>query len=66
MCTLHGKKNLVIHIRNLKQALEHGLKLQKVHKAIAFHQEAWFKRSNGMNTELRKKGRMILKKTLTN
>ena len=37
------KKNYVVHIRNLKQALGHGLKLKQVCKAIAFCQEAWLK-----------------------
>ena len=40
---LHNKNNYVVHIRALKQALKHGLKLRKVHKAIAFYQEAWLK-----------------------
>ena len=60
------KKICVVHIRNLKQALEHGLKLKKVPKAIAFYQEAWLKAYIDMNTELRKKGNMILKKTYSN
>ena len=31
----------VIHIRSLKQALNHGLILKKVHSVIKFYQEAW-------------------------
>ena len=31
---LHNKTEFVIHIRNLKQALNHGLVLQKVHRMI--------------------------------
>ena len=38
--THYNKKNYVVHIRNIKQALEHGLKLRKVHKVIDFYQEA--------------------------
>ena len=41
-------------MRNIKQAIKYGLKLKKVHKAIAFHQEAWLKPYIDMNTELRK------------
>ena len=48
-------KNYVVHIRNLKQALQHGLKLKKMHKAIGFYQEARLKTYIDMNTELRKK-----------
>ena len=33
------KKEYVMHIRNLKQALNHELVLKKVHKAIKFNQE---------------------------
>ena len=34
VCNLHDKKNCVIHIRALKQALNHGLVLKQVHKVI--------------------------------
>ena len=52
VCTLYDKK--VAFIRNMKQELEHGLKLRKVHEAVAFYQEAWLKSYIDMNTELRK------------
>ena len=54
MCNLRNKKKYVIHIRSLKQALNHGLKLKKVHRIIEFNQEAWLKPYIDMNTELRK------------
>ena len=38
---LHDKTEYVIHIRNLKQALNHGLILKKVHRVIKFNQKAW-------------------------
>ena len=38
---LHDKTEYVIHIRNLKQALNHGLVLEKVHRVIKFNQNAW-------------------------
>ena len=31
-CNLHDKKNHVVHIRSLKQTLNHGLILKKVHE----------------------------------
>ena len=34
VCNLYGKNNCVIHMRNLKQALNPGLILKNVHKAI--------------------------------
>ena len=40
VCNLQDKKNYVVHINVLKQALDHGLKLRKVHRVIEFDQEA--------------------------
>ena len=57
VCNLYDKKGYVIHIRALKQALNHGLILTKVHRVIQFNQEAWLKPSFDMNTELRKKAK---------
>ena len=54
LCNLCNKKNYVVHIKSLKQELNHGLKLKKVHKIIEFNQEAWLKPYIDMNTELRK------------
>ena len=50
-------KNCVVHIRSLKQALNHGLVLKGVHKVIQFNQEAWLKEYVDMNTELRKQAK---------
>ena len=47
------KKN-VVHIKSLKQALNHGLKLKKIYRIIEFNQKSWLKRYIDMNTELRK------------
>ena len=52
---LHDKKNYVVHISVLKPALDHGLKLRKVHRVIEFNQKAWLKEYIDVNTELRKK-----------
>ena len=54
ICSIEDKKKYVIHIRALKQALNHGLKLKKVHRVIQFKQKAWLKVYIDMNTELRK------------
>ena len=53
-CDLHNKKKYVVHIKSLKQALNHGLKLKRVHRVIEFNQKAWLKPYIDMNTELRK------------
>ena len=55
VCNLRDKKKHVVHISILKLALNHGLKLKKVHRVIEFNQEAWLKKYIDMNTELRKK-----------
>ena len=54
VCNLRTKKKYVVHIRSLKQALNHRLKLKKVHRIIEFNQEEWLKPYIDMNTELRK------------
>ena len=50
---IEDKKKYVIHIRALKQTLNNGLRLKKVHKIIQFKQKAWLKVYIDMNTELR-------------
>ena len=40
VCNVHDKENYVIHILALKQELNHGLKLTKVHRVIELRQEA--------------------------
>ena len=54
VCNIHDKKKYVVHIRSLKQALNYGLKLKKVHRIIEFNQESWLKPYIDMNTGLRK------------
>ena len=51
---LHDKTEYVIHIRNLKEALNYGLVLKKVHRVIKFNQKAWLKSYIDINTDLRK------------
>ena len=55
--SLHDKTEYVIHIINLKQALNHGLVLKKVHRVIKFVQKAWLKAYIDVNTELRNKAK---------
>ena len=53
-CDLHNKKKYVVHIKSLKQALNHGLKLKRVHRVIEFNQKTWLKPYIDINIELRK------------
>ena len=50
---LRDKKNYVIHIRVLDQALRHRLVLEKIHRAIGFNQSDWMKPYIDFNTKLR-------------
>ena len=65
ICNLNDKNKYVVHIKLLKQALNHGLILKKVHRVISFDQEARMKHYTMDNIGERKKERreiMILKK----
>ena len=54
VCGIEDKEKYVIHIRAIKQALNHGLMLKRVHRTIQFNQTAWLKPYIDMNTKLRK------------
>ena len=62
VANLHDKTEYVIHIRSLKHALNHELVLKKLHRIVKFKQKSWLKSYIDMNTDLRKKTKMILKK----
>ena len=50
---LHNKRNYVIHIRALDQALTHSLILECIHQVIEFDQSAWMKPYIDFDTQLR-------------
>ena len=64
VCNLFNKKKYVVHINSLKQVLNHGLKLKKIHRIIEFNQETWLKSYIDMNTELRKLAKNDFEKDL--
>ena len=51
--SLRDKKNYVIHIQALNQALQHGLRLDRIHRAIQFDQSPWLNTYIDFNTQLR-------------
>ena len=57
LCNLYDKNNYVVHIRSLKQTLNHGLILKKVNRVIQFNRDAWLKEHIDVNTELRKQAK---------
>ena len=58
---LHNELNMLYTQKNLNQALKHVLVFKKVHRVIKFHQNAWLKPYIDINTDLRKKQKLILK-----
>ena len=62
VANLHDKTEYVIHIANLKQALNNGLILKKVHRVIKFNQKAWLKPYIDMNTKLTQKAKSNFEK----
>ena len=54
---LRDKKNYVIHIKVLDQALTHRLILDRIHRAIEFVQSAWMKPYIDFNTQFRTKAK---------
>ena len=55
-------KTYVVHIRSLKQALNHGLIFKKVHRVIKFNKEAWLKPYIELNIKFRTKAKNDFKK----
>ena len=51
--TLGKKENYVIHERNLRQAIDAGLVLTKIHRVLEFDQKPWIKDYIVFNTEKR-------------
>ena len=53
ICSMEDKEKYVVHKSALKQALNHGLILKKVHRVIKFNQKAWLKPYIYTNTKKR-------------
>ena len=51
VCNLNDQENYPVHILALKQALNHGLKLKKVHSVIECRHEYWLKPYIDLNTD---------------
>ena len=50
---LYYKRKYVVHIKALKQAIDHGLVLERIHRAIEFKQSAWMREYIDFNMRLR-------------
>ena len=64
--TFLSKTHYVLHYKNLKQYLEEGMILKKVHRGIKFYQSPWMEPYIRKNTELRYKPKMLLKRIISN
>ena len=64
ICNIENKEKYVMHIKVLKQALNHGLVLKKVHKVIQFNEKDWLKTYIDMNTKLRKEAKNDFEKKI--
>ncbi|XP_063915593.1 uncharacterized protein LOC135131677 [Zophobas morio] len=53
----YHKRNYVIDYRTLKQCLQYGLELKKVHRVLKFKQSKWLQSYIDYNTKLRTKAR---------
>ena len=52
VCNLYDQNNYVVCTGFLKQALDHGIILKKVHKVMQFNQKSWLKEYADMKTKL--------------
>ena len=66
IANLYDKEEYVVHIRNLKQALIHGLILKKWHRVMNLNREALVNPYIDMNTELRKNAKKDFEKDFLN
>ena len=64
ICSIEDKEKYVMHIRVLKQALNHGLVSRNVHRVIQFNQEDSLKPYIDMNTKLRRSKKWFWKRFL--
>ena len=62
----NDKENYPTHVLALKQALNQGLKLSKIHRVVEFRQEDWLKPYIDMNTELTKEAKNDFEKDFLN
>ena len=66
VASLHVKEKCVIHVRNLKKSLDHGLVFKEVHRVIKLDQKAWLKSYIYTNVELRKNAKNDFFKLMNN
>ena len=53
LCTLHDKRNYVIHSETLLYAMSKGLQLLKIHRGVQYEEEYWLEKYIRFNSEQR-------------
>ena len=61
---LNKKSKYILHIRNLQLYLSLGMKLEKIHRILRFHQSPWLKSYVEFNTQKRKEAKTAFEKDL--
>ena len=62
ICSFLPKKHYVLNYKNLKQYLEEGMILKKVHRGLKFYQSPWMEPYIRKNTDLRKEAKNAFEK----
>ena len=62
LLTLYDKKKYVIHYSILKEYIQLGMKVKKVHRTISFEENDWLKKYINFNTEQRTKSKSNFEK----
>ena len=63
---VNEKNKYLLHRQNLKQYLDLGLKLKKIHRGITFNENVWLKPHVELNTNLRSKAQNEFEKDFFN
>ena len=57
MTTLYKKRNYVAHYSILAEALNHRLRLRKIHRGLQFQQKLWLRPYIEINTQMREQSK---------
>ena len=63
---LNDKDRYIVHQKTLKQYLDLGLRIKKIHRGTSFEEEPWLKSYIELNTNYGRTRRMISRKNSSN